>query len=60
MTTLVVASRVSTIKHLDKIIVLKDGQLEAFGSHDELMKTSEAYQRMVYLQELEAEVEGLK
>ena len=60
MTTLVVASRVSTIKHLDKIIVLKEGKLEAFGSHEELMKTSEAYQRMVYLQELEAEVEGVK
>ena len=60
LTTLVVASRVSTIMHMDRIIVLKDGKLEAFGSHEELMRTSETYQRMVYLQELEAEVEGAK
>ncbi len=58
MTTLVVASRVSTVSHLDKIIVLNDGELEAFGSHSELMKTSETYKTMVYLQKLEEEVKG--
>ena len=57
-TTIVVASRVSTVSHLDRIIVLKDGELEAFGSHDELLKTSKTYQTMVYLQKLEQEVEG--
>ena len=59
-TTIVVASRVSTIMHLDRIIVLNDGKLEAFGIHEELLQTSETYKRMVYLQELEAEVEGMK
>ena len=58
MTTLVVASRVSTVSHLDKIIVLNDGELEAFGSHSELMKISETYKTMVYLQKLEEEVKG--
>ena len=57
-TTLVVASRVSTVSHLDRIIVLKDGELEAFGTHNELLKTSETYKTMVYLQKLEEEVEG--
>ena len=57
-TTLVVASRVSTVSHLDKIIVLNDGELEAYGSHKELLKASPTYQKMVYLQELEKEVEG--
>jgi len=57
-TTLVVASRVSTVSHLDKIIVLNEGKLEAFASHKELMKISPTYQKMVYLQELEKEVEG--
>ena len=57
-TTLVVASRVSTVSHLDKIIVLNDGELEAFGTHKELLKKSETYKTMVYLQELEKEVEG--
>jgi ATP-binding cassette subfamily B protein len=43
---------------MDKIIVLNDGKLDAFGTHEELLKTSEIYQRMVFLQELEKEVEG--
>lgn len=58
MTTLVVASRVSTVSHLDRIIVLNDGELEAFGSHKELLEKSETYKTIVYLQELEKEVEG--
>ncbi|MBO4855935.1 MAG: ABC transporter ATP-binding protein [Bacilli bacterium] len=57
-TTLVVASRVSTVSHLDKIIVLNDGELEAYGSHKELLETSPTYQKMVYLQKLEEEMEG--
>ena len=57
-TTLVVASRVSTVSHLDRIIVLNDGKLEAFASPKELMKISPTYQKMVYLQELEKEMEG--
>ena len=57
-TTLVIASRVSTVMHMDKIIVLNDGKLEAFGTHKELLETSSIYQRMVFLQELEKEVEG--
>ena len=57
-TTLVVASRVSTVSHLDKIIVLNEGKLEAFGSHKELLEKSPTYKTMVYLQELEKEVEG--
>lgn len=58
MTTIVVASRVSTVSHLDRIIVLNDGQLEAYGTHKELLNSSETYKTMVYLQELEKEVEG--
>ena len=57
-TTLVIASRVSTVMHMDKILVLNDGKLEAFGTHQELLEKSPTYQRMVFLQELEKEVEG--
>ena len=57
-TTIVVASRVSTVAHLDKIIVLNNGTLEAFGSPKELLKTSNTYKNMVYLQRLERELEG--
>ena len=57
-TTLVVASRVSTVCHLDKIIVLNNGTVEAFDTPANLLKTSPTYAKMVYLQELEKEVEG--
>ena len=57
-TTILVASRVSTVKNADKIIVLNEGKLEAFDSHENLLKISPTYSRMVYLQELEKEVEG--
>lgn len=57
-TTLVVASRVSTVSHLDKIIVLNNGYVEAFDTPKNLLETSPTYKKMVYLQELEREVEG--
>lgn len=57
-TTIVIASRISTVQRFDKIIVLDEGRLEAFGSPKELNKTSELYKRMVKSQELQKEVEG--
>lgn len=57
-TTLIVASRVSTVCHADRILVLTQGEMEAFASHDELMRVSPTYRRMVELQELEKEMEG--
>lgn len=59
-TTIVIASRVSTVMHLDKILVLNEGVVEGFASHNELLKTSKTYEKMVFLQELEKEVEGGK
>ncbi|MBP3732723.1 MAG: ABC transporter ATP-binding protein [Bacilli bacterium] len=59
-TTLVVASRISTVSQLDKIIVLNDGEVEAFDTPHNLLKISPTYQKMVKLQELESEVEGGK
>lgn len=53
-TTLMIAHRISTVKKLDKIILLEKGHLIGFGSHDELLATNKTYQDMVKLQELEA------
>ena len=57
-TTLIVASRVSTVQHLDRIIVLNEGELEAFDTPKNLLEISPTYQKMVKLQELEKEVKG--
>lgn len=56
-TTLLIAHRISTVKRLDKIALFDNGTLSAFGSHDELLKTSSLYQNMVALQDLERLVE---
>jgi len=57
-TTILIAHRISTVRKLDKIILLDQGQLKAVGTHDELMKSSELYQDMVRRQTLEGRVMG--
>ncbi|MBQ7295626.1 MAG: ABC transporter ATP-binding protein [Clostridia bacterium] len=46
-TKIIIAQRISSIQDADKIIVLDGGEVSAFGTHDELMKTSDIY-REVY------------
>ena len=43
----VVAQRVSTIRHATKIMVLEDGDCVGFGTHDELLTACETYQEIV-------------
>lgn len=57
-TTILIASRISTVMKLDKILVLNEGKVVGFDSHENLVKTCPEYQKMVYLQELEKEVNG--
>ena len=45
-TTFIITHRLSQIRWADLIIVLRKGKIAAIGSHDELMKTSEAYSRI--------------
>ncbi|HME53053.1 MAG TPA: ABC transporter ATP-binding protein [Candidatus Lokiarchaeia archaeon] len=42
-TTIVIAHRLWTIKNANKIVLLKDGQIEAAGTHQELMNASRFY-----------------
>ena len=46
-TKLIIAQRISSIESADKIIVLDDGKVESFGTHEELLIKSEIY-RDVY------------
>lgn len=45
-----VSQRASSIKNADKILVLDDGELVGFGSHNELMKSCELYKEIYYSQ----------
>ncbi|MBO5031265.1 MAG: ABC transporter ATP-binding protein [Lachnospiraceae bacterium] len=46
-TKLIIAQRISSVQHADRIIVMDNGAVVAFDSHDELLKTSPIY-REVY------------
>ncbi|MEK9819162.1 MAG: ABC transporter transmembrane domain-containing protein [Pseudomonadales bacterium] len=49
-TTLIIAHRLSTVLHADRIVLMQDGRIEAIGSHAQLMETSDSYREMVALQ----------
>ena len=53
-TKIIVAQRISTIRHADRIIVLDRGAAVGIGTHDELMKTCDVY-REIALSQLSAE-----
>lgn len=59
---LIVAQRISTIVHADKILVLDDGKIVGMGTHEELLKNNEVYQQIAASQlskeELEGKIEG--
>jgi ATP-binding cassette subfamily B protein len=55
-TLLIIAQRVSTIMHADRIIVLDEGRVVGIGKHDELMATCEPYREIVDSQLGEAAV----
>lgn len=45
-TSIVVAQRISTVLHANKIVVVDEGQIVAQGTHSELMKSSPVYQEI--------------
>lgn len=49
-TSFIIAHRLSTVLHADLILVFKDNQIEASGTHEELLKRSPTYERLYSLQ----------
>ena len=45
-TVIVVAQKVSSIRHADQILVMEAGRIVARGTHDELLGTSETYREI--------------
>ncbi|MBR2496464.1 MAG: ABC transporter ATP-binding protein, partial [Clostridia bacterium] len=54
-TKIIIAQRISSIENADRIIVLDEGEISAFGTHEELINTSPIY-REIY----DSQVEGGK
>jgi len=51
-TSIVIAHRLSTVKHSDRIIVMREGTIIEDGTHDELLAQNGAYRKLVELQNL--------
>ena len=49
-TKFIIAQRIGSVEGADKIIVLDDGNIVGLGSHEELIRTCEAYQEIYYSQ----------
>lgn len=57
-TTIIIASRISSVAHADRIIVMNEGEVEAFDKPEKLVEISPTYSKMVVLQQLEDEIKG--
>ncbi|WP_313413305.1 ABC transporter ATP-binding protein [Sedimentibacter sp.] len=54
VTTIIIAQRISSIQHADRIVVMNEGKVESIGKHDALMKTS-----MIYKEIYESQLKGV-
>ena len=57
-TVLIVAQRISTILHADRILVLEDGKIVGMGTHEELLDSCEAYAEIAGSQLSKSELKG--
>lgn len=47
---MIVAQRISTIRHADKIVVLEDGNAVGIGTHEELLQNCKVYREIAMSQ----------
>ena len=55
-TVIIVAQRISTIMHAEKIVVLEEGKVVGIGSHEDLLKNNETYRQIALSQLSEEEL----
>ena len=58
-TTIIIAHRISTLQKADHIVVLTEGKLTEYGTHEELLKLGGFYADIYEKQQLEQELEGM-
>jgi ATP-binding cassette subfamily B protein len=57
-TTIVIAHRLSTLRHADKILVLSAGRVVQRGTHEELMRSEGVYRRLYEIQAMTRELDN--
>lgn len=45
VTTIIIAQRISSIQHADRIIVMHEGRIESMGTHEELIENRRSIER---------------
>ncbi len=53
ITKIIIAQRISSIQHADRIIVMENGEISAFAPHEELLKTNQIYREIYESQQRE-------
>ena len=46
MTKIIIAQRISSVRHANQIIIMEGGRIDAIGTHDSLLKTNKIYQEI--------------
>ena len=50
-TVILISQKIRSVKNCDRIMLLEDGAVTAFATHNELCKTSSVYQELIRLQD---------